>query len=655
MRIKKRFLGFLLSLALVLGLMSGMRLTAYADDNPPYASLKNTTTVIHFDSKEWYMIDYDSSTVTLLAKECVGASKYDATSKCSYIYSGSTIENVVNEYYRDNITTGAKTAVSGSRMFLLTKDQQQTIFGANPDVLKCSQADGAYENRWWLCTRGLHDGYAAVVTGTNGYIESYGREVDVFKGGVRPALQLDLSKVTFDSSTNTFTFTEKKAATVTKAPTEKTLTANGSAQELVTAGVADGGTMNYALGENSDTAPTDGWSTSIPTGTDAGTYYVWYKVVGDDSHTDSVPVCIKVVIEDIEAVVEQKENTPKAAVEGLDEELASDLMNDEEKKKVQSGEKATLTLEMTNIDGSVSQEDKSLTEKTLGSSSKNGKVGMYLDLSLWLKIGADYARQLSETGGKQITVKMEVPENLRAPAGVTRKFFVFHIHNGTINKLAETTDIKIPVTVGEFSTFVLAYEDDSAIDEALGFYSGLKITQKNGKIKVSWDKGEGAAKYGVFVSYCGKDYSQKPVKTTKSTSVTIKKINSKKIDITKNFTIYVAAYDSSGKQIGNTVSAHVAGKNNKKYKNAKTLKLSTKTLTLSIGKTAKIKASVKMEEGKKKELSDGHAAKFRYRSTNKNVATVDKNGNVTGVAAGTCEVYVYSRNGLAKKCTVTVK
>ena len=37
---------------------------------------------------------------------------------------------------------------------------------------------------------------------------------------------------------------EKTAATVTKAPTAKSLTYTGSVQELVTAGKAEGGTMN---------------------------------------------------------------------------------------------------------------------------------------------------------------------------------------------------------------------------------------------------------------------------------------------------------------------------------------------------------------------------------------------------------------------------
>ena len=56
--------------------------------------------------------------------------------------------------------------------------------------------------------------------------------------------------------------------------------------------------MQYAIGKDDKTAPTEGWSTSIPTGTDAGTYYVWYKAVGDADHADSDPKCVEVTIED---------------------------------------------------------------------------------------------------------------------------------------------------------------------------------------------------------------------------------------------------------------------------------------------------------------------------------------------------------------------
>ena len=71
-------------------------------------------------------------------------------------------------------------------------------------------------------------------------------------------------------------------AKVTTAPEATNPTHNGKAQELVTAGTAEGGAMRYSLdGET--------WSDKVPTGTDAKSYTVWYKAVGDDQHADSEP------------------------------------------------------------------------------------------------------------------------------------------------------------------------------------------------------------------------------------------------------------------------------------------------------------------------------------------------------------------------------
>ncbi len=77
---------------------------------------------------------------------------------------------------------------------------------------------------------------------------------------------------------------------ITVPPTAKEgLVYNGQAQALVNEGTVDeGGTLLYAFGENRETPPVDiegeapKWSESIPTATDAGTYYVWYKVEGSD-------------------------------------------------------------------------------------------------------------------------------------------------------------------------------------------------------------------------------------------------------------------------------------------------------------------------------------------------------------------------------------
>ena len=82
-------------------------------------------------------------------------------------------------------------------------------------------------------------------------------------------------------------------AKVTKAPTATNPIYNGKAQALVTAGIAEGGTMQYSL--NGDT-----WSDKVPTATEVGTYTVWYKAVGDAQHFDSEPQSVaSTIVKDV--------------------------------------------------------------------------------------------------------------------------------------------------------------------------------------------------------------------------------------------------------------------------------------------------------------------------------------------------------------------
>ena len=80
----------------------------------------------------------------------------------------------------------------------------------------------------------------------------------------------------------------KPAATVTTAPTAKTGVKAGEDVAIVNEGAAEGGTMMYMVNATQP-ASTDGFSATVPTaeGLTAGTYYVWYYVKADDSHTDS--------------------------------------------------------------------------------------------------------------------------------------------------------------------------------------------------------------------------------------------------------------------------------------------------------------------------------------------------------------------------------
>lgn len=77
----------------------------------------------------------------------------------------------------------------------------------------------------------------------------------------------------------TVKFNITQATPVVTKPTTKTLTYNGSEQELVNAASTNGGTVKYSLDNQN-------WSTSIPTGKDAKEYTVYYKVEGNKNFKD---------------------------------------------------------------------------------------------------------------------------------------------------------------------------------------------------------------------------------------------------------------------------------------------------------------------------------------------------------------------------------
>lgn len=81
------------------------------------------------------------------------------------------------------------------------------------------------------------------------------------------------------------------ASLITPPIAQENLTYTGQEQALITAGsVTKYGTMQYSLTENGT------YSQVIPAGTDAGTYTVWYRVIGDANHNDTAPASVLVRI-----------------------------------------------------------------------------------------------------------------------------------------------------------------------------------------------------------------------------------------------------------------------------------------------------------------------------------------------------------------------
>ena len=113
------------------------------------------------------------------------------------------------------------------------------------------------------------------------------------------------SEVTNVSDKTTFTATGNFTGTVSDMGTNmkkadsgisfapitlKDLYYNKNAQVLITAGGAVGGTLKYSI-DNKAT-----WSKELPKGTDAGEYYVWFKVFGDENHNDTYTNSLHVTI-----------------------------------------------------------------------------------------------------------------------------------------------------------------------------------------------------------------------------------------------------------------------------------------------------------------------------------------------------------------------
>ena len=106
-----------------------------------------------------------------------------------------------------------------------------------------------------------------------------------------------------DVEAKSLTVTIAKADPVVTAPKAVSgLTYTGDEQKLVKAGSTDGGALVYSLSENGT------YSKTIPTGEDAGSYTVWYKVEGDGNYNDVAAKSLTATIAKADPVV----TAPKA-------------------------------------------------------------------------------------------------------------------------------------------------------------------------------------------------------------------------------------------------------------------------------------------------------------------------------------------------------
>lgn len=91
------------------------------------------------------------------------------------------------------------------------------------------------------------------------------------------------------NGSKTFTITKADGSLKQNPSGIANLSYNGKAQNLITAGSSETGTLEYSLDKTN-------YSTTIPTGTDAKSYTVYYRVKGDANHKDASSGSVNVTI-----------------------------------------------------------------------------------------------------------------------------------------------------------------------------------------------------------------------------------------------------------------------------------------------------------------------------------------------------------------------
>ena len=175
------------------------------------------------------------------------------------------------------------------------------------------------------------------------------------------------------------------------------------------------------------------------------------------------------------------------------------------------------------------------------------------------------------------------------------------------------------------------------------------------KAKISWYSVNGAQRYQVLFAKCSSTPLTKVVATTTNQSFI-------KTGLTKqgHYKFRVLAQRKIGGEwvtisqscIGHFVVGDIT-RNGRS--NAASVTLNKEEITLSVGKTATVKATVNPVKEGKEIMYVTHTSLVRFQCTNTDIATVDENGKITAVKAGTCYVSAIAPNGVWKSVKVIVK
>lgn len=158
--------------------------------------------------------------------------------------------------------------------------------------------------------------------------------------------------------------------------------------------------------------------------------------------------------------VQVEPGTPAVRVSGLDVKTAREVLTPAELAEVKSGKDLLVYLEIKKLEeAAVNADDISKTKEQ--AEAKKLQKGIYLDLSMWKKIGDAAASKLGSTQlSKDLKITLTLPDELKAPAGKTRTYYVIRVHGGTAVVLdTKCKGNEISFMTDSFSTYSVWYTE----------------------------------------------------------------------------------------------------------------------------------------------------------------------------------------------------
>lgn len=225
-----------------------------------------------------------------------------------YTVSYGLVEGTYNSTYPEVVDVGTKTVyykVTADNYVDYTGSATVTVTPKSVKIIGLSVSDKTYDGKTTATIAGTAviegkvDGDdVAASQGSASFEDAFaGNEKTVTFTGFTLSGE-DAGNYTLSAQPENVTANITPAdSSITTPPEAKTdLTYTGEDQALVTvASGEDGGQVVYAVTDTEE-APEEGYSPDVPKAKGVGTYYVWYKVAGDENHKSTEPKCIKVTI-----------------------------------------------------------------------------------------------------------------------------------------------------------------------------------------------------------------------------------------------------------------------------------------------------------------------------------------------------------------------